>query len=173
MSGRPAETWRKFTFRTPPTWTYALLVLWCLGLLGIIVSLIIIGAVSVSASGHLPLTRSSRRIATLATWIPAGLILGSIAVMSGVVAAAVGNVDGGDPNAGSVAGVIFLASIFALVIGLIARLFVAPFLLPRAKVEAMPGSLDRIVELRNVSPAFTAATNQMYAERSAHLSAPQ
>ena len=28
MTGRPAETWKKFKFATPPDWTYALLIAW-------------------------------------------------------------------------------------------------------------------------------------------------
>ena len=31
MTGRPAETWRKFRFATPPDWAYALLALVVLG----------------------------------------------------------------------------------------------------------------------------------------------
>lgn len=173
MTGRPAETWRKFTFSTAPTWTYALLALWCLGLLGILISVIITGAVSLRVGGHLPLTRSSRTIANLASWIPNSLILGSIAAITAVAAAAFANVDAGDPNAGAVAGITFLVSIFALVVGLVVRLFIAPFIVPRGKVEEVPGSLERIVELRNVSPAFVAAANQMYAERSARWRVPQ
>ena len=173
MTGRPAETWRKFSFTTPPAWSYALLILICLGLLGMIVAAIVVAAVSIRASGHLPLTRTSRLIANLATWVPTGLIFGSIGLMTAVVAASFANIDSADPNAGSAAGIAFLLAIFALVLGLIGRLFVAPFLVPRARVEEVPGTLERIVELRNVSPGFVHAASRMYAERSAQFSIPK
>lgn len=173
MTGRPAETWRKFTFRTPPAWAYALLVLVCLGVLGVIVFAIVVTAVSLRADGHLPLTRTSRRIADLATWVPLGLIFGSLAVMTAVVVAAIASVDAGDPNAGSIGGLLFLAATFACIFGLVGRLLVGPLVLPRGKVEEMPGYYERAVELRNVSPAFVAATNEMYAARSAHLAEPK
>ena len=173
MTGRPAETWRKFSFATPPPWSYALLILVCLGLLGMIIAAIVVSAVSIRASGHLPLTRSSRLTANLATWVPAGLIFGSVGLMTAVVVAAIANVDAGDPNASSAAGIAFLLAILVLVLGLIGRLFVAPFLVPRAKVEEIPGTLERIVELRNVSPGFVQAASRMYAERSAQLSIPK
>jgi uncharacterized membrane protein len=160
MSGRPAETWRKFTFSTAPAWTYALLVLVCLGLVGIIVFAIVLSAVSIKAAGHLPLTRSSRRTADLVIWAPASLILGSFALMTAVVVAAFSNVDAGDPNAGTVGGLIFLVGIFVLVAGLVGRLLVGPLVLPRGKVEQLPGYYDRVVELRHVHPVFVAAVLQ-------------
>ncbi len=160
MSGRPAETWRRFNFSTPPAWTYALLVLVCLGLLGLLVYGVIVSAVSLRARGHLPLTRSSRRAANLATWGPAGLILGSVAVMTAVIAAAAGNVDAGDPNAAGIGAILFLLSLFALLGGLIGRLVIGPLVVPRGKVEEVPGYAERIVELRNVHPAFAAAVKQ-------------
>jgi hypothetical protein len=74
MTGGPAETWRKFTFSTLPAWAVALLPLICLGLLPLFIGLY---AVSRRATGHLPLTRASNRRVALASWIPAGLILGA------------------------------------------------------------------------------------------------
>jgi hypothetical protein len=78
MTGAPAEKWRKFQFSTAPGWSYALLALVCAGVVGIIVGIIVQYSVSRRASGHLPLTRASSLRITLATWIPAGLILGAI-----------------------------------------------------------------------------------------------
>ena len=80
MSGAPAETWRKFRFATAPRWTYALLALICLGLLGLVVGIVVSAAVSRRASGYLPLTRSSSRAVALASWIPAGLVIGAFVV---------------------------------------------------------------------------------------------
>ncbi len=173
MTGRPAETWKKFSFSTPPAWSYALLILICLGLIGIILAAIVMSLVSIRVTGHLPLTRSSRLIANLATWIPAGLIFGSIGVMTALAVASFANVGAGDPNAGTAAGITSVVAILALILGLIGRLFITPFLVPRGRVEEVPGTLERVVELRNVSPRFVDAATRMYAERSAHLSIPK
>jgi hypothetical protein len=81
MTGAPAETWRKFTFSTFPSWAVALLPLICLGLLPLFIGLY---AVSRRATGRLPLTRASSRRVALGAGIPAGLIL--LAFMLGVAA---------------------------------------------------------------------------------------
>lgn len=173
MTGRQAETWRKFTFSTPPVWAYALLVLVCLGLLGLIVAGAIIYAVSGRASGHLPLTRGSSRAIGLATWIPLGLILGSFGLMSAVVAAAIANVDAGDANAATIGGVLFLLAGFALILGLIGRLVIMPLVGPRGKVHPLqPGYYDRLVLVSNVNPAFVAAVQQHQHARAAQFGAP-
>lgn len=86
MSGAPAETWRKFSFSTLPSWAVALLPLICLGLLPLFIGLY---AVSRRASGRLPLTRASNRRVAMASLIPAGLILGAflLGLAAGVVSA--------------------------------------------------------------------------------------
>lgn len=166
MTGRPAETWRKFRFSTPPVWTYALLVLLCLGVIGIAIAAVIISLVSERATGHLPLTHSSRRVADLATWVPAVLIVGPLALWTVVVGAAALQVDVGDANAGAVAGVTLLAGVLLLVGGLVGRLVVTPLVVPRGKVTPQqPGYYDRLVELRNMHPAFVAAVQQMHYAR--------
>jgi hypothetical protein len=172
MTGRPAETWRKFTFSTPPPWAYALLLLVVCGLIGLIVAGIIMAAVSQRASGHLPLTRSSSRLAGLALWVPAGLILGSFALWTAIVAAAVANVDAGDANAGGIGGLLFLFGGLILLAGLIGRLVVLPLTVPRGSVtQAQPGYYDKVVELRNVNPTFVAAVQQMHSARAAAYAA--
>jgi hypothetical protein len=168
MTGRPAETWRRFTFSTPPPWAYALLVLVLCGLLGLILAGVIITAVSIKASGHLPLTRASSRLAGLILWVPAGLILGGFGLWTAVVAAAVANVDAGDPNAGAVGGLLFLFGLLIVLAGLIARLVVLPLTVPRGRVTEPPMPYnDKLVELRNVHPAFVAAVQQVHQARAA------
>jgi hypothetical protein len=155
MTGRPAETWKKFKFATPPDWTYALLVLTCLGGLGFIAFTIVVAAVSERANGFLPLTRSSGRTVTLVFWIPLALLI------AWPVCWAVALVTSGDPNASATTVGLVWLGIFFLVAGMIGRLVVTRFISPRAKVmELAPGHFDRIVELRNVHPLFVAAVMQ-------------
>ncbi|TMC91495.1 MAG: hypothetical protein E6J12_05000, partial [Chloroflexi bacterium] len=73
MTGRPAETWRKFRFATPPDWAYALLALVVLGGIGIIAYAIVIASISRRASGYLPLTKRSRFLLNLYIWGTAAL----------------------------------------------------------------------------------------------------
>jgi hypothetical protein len=155
MTGRPAETWKKFKFATPPDWTYALLVLTCLGGLGFIAFTIVVAAVSQRAGGFLPLTRSSSRTVTLAFWIPLALLI------AWPICWAIALITAGDPNASAATGGFVWLGIFALFAGMIGRLVVTRFVSPRAKVmEVAPGQMDRIVELRNVHPLFVAAVMQ-------------
>ncbi len=155
MTGRPAETWKKFKFASAPDWTYALLVLTCLGGLGFIAFTIVVAAVSQRASGFLPLTRSSNRTVTLAFWIPLALLI------AWPICWAVALITSGDSNASATTFGLFWLGIFFLVAGMIGRLVVTRFVSPRAKVwELAPGQMDRIVELRNVHPLFVAAVLQ-------------
>ena len=167
MTGRPAEKWRKFKFSTPPTWTYALLLLVCLGGIGLIVFGLIVYLVSEKASGYLPLTRDSDRTAALVKWIPIGLLI------AWPVTWVLGFVFGSSPDSGSTFVVFFLLGLFFLVIGLIGRLVATPMICPRAKVRAVqPGYADRLVELTNVSPAFALAVLQLQQHRAAQLQPP-
>lgn len=88
MTGRPAETWRRFRFATVPGWVYALLVLACVGLVGVVAFAIVRESTARRASGYLPLTRASKRNMALATWLPAGTVLFAIALL--ISAAVVG-----------------------------------------------------------------------------------
>jgi hypothetical protein len=167
MTGRPAETWKKFKFATPPDWTYALLVLTCLGGLGFIAFTIVVAAVSERASGFLPLTRSSSRTVTLAFWIPLGLLIAwPICWVLALITA-------GDPNASGTTGALVWLGIFFLLAGMIGRLVVTRFVCPRAKVmELAPGHFDRIVELRNVHPLFVAAVMQRQQAQASQFAYP-
>jgi hypothetical protein len=155
MTGRPAETWKKFKFATPPDWTYALLVLTCLGGLGFIAFTIVVAVVSERASGFLPLTRSSSRTVALAFWIPLALLI------AWPICWGLALITAGDPNASGTTGALVWLGIFFLGAGMIGRLVVTRFVSPRAKVmELAPGHFDRIVELRNVHPLFVASVLQ-------------
>ena len=167
MTGRPVETWRKFTFSTPPAWTYALLVLVCLGVFGLIIAAAIIYAVSEKVSGHLPLTRSSSQTAALARWIPIALLIAS--PVSWIIAI----VFGADSKSG-VFPAFFLLGIALLLAGLVGRLVGTPLISPRGKVYAMqPGQYDRMVEISNVNRAFVAPVRQHLHARYAQAFAQQ
>ena len=165
MSGRPAETWKKFSFVTPPTWAYSLLVLICAGGLGLIAYAIAIAAVAERASGYLPLTRSSSRTVTLAFWVPTGLLIAWIAAWALTVVLAWTTTN---PNVTTVAWVSFGLGFLFLAAGLAGRLLISPLIRPRGKVMPLaPGFNDRIVELRNVHPNFVRAVIQVEPSRTA------
>jgi hypothetical protein len=166
MTGRPAETWRKFKFATPPDWAYALLILICVGGLGFIAFAIVMTVIAQRASGYLPLTRSARRTVNLAVWIPVGLLIA--APVAWVIALFVGPSSG--PSANTIGIVLLWLGILFLLAGLVGRLLVTRLVCPRAKVmEAAPGQTDRIVELRNVHPLFVAAVLERQHGRAAQL----
>jgi hypothetical protein len=174
VTGKPAETWRKFTFATPPPWAYALLLLvLCIGILGLIVAGIVTSVVSQRATGHLPLTKASSRLVGLAFWIPSGLIIGSIGLWTVIGIAAAANVDAADPNAGGVGAVLVLLGGLMLIGGLIGRLVLMPLVTPRARVTVQPGYYDKLVEIRNVHPAFVAAVTQILQARGQQHAAMQ
>lgn len=154
MTGKPAETWRKFTFSTPPGWTYALLVLICFGVVGVLIAGAVIYGVSERATGHLPLTRASSRLAALALWIPLAFLIAS------PVAWVVAFVAGGSSQS-PVFPTFFLLGIAFLIAGLVGRLVGTPLITPRGKVSPLQlGQYDRLVVLSNVHPAFVAAVQQ-------------
>jgi hypothetical protein len=172
MTGRPAETWKRFKFATPPDWAYALLILVCLGGLGFIAYAVVLAVVSQRASGYLPLTRSSSTTVTLALWVPLALLLASpIAFLIALIIALGSN----DSTASTIAAVFLWLGLLLLGFGLLGRLVVTPLVSPRGKVMAIaPGQTDRIVELRNVHPAFVAAVQQHQQLRAAQYApAPQ
>ena len=163
MSGRSAETWRRFKFATPPQWAYALLVLICLGGIGLIIYAVVVSAVSQRASGFLPLTRSSRRTVDLVIWVPAGLLI-AWAALWGV--AAVIAVSANDDSLVTLAGVCFWIGLLLMIAGLVGRLVITRLVIPQAKVmEPQPGYFDKLVELRNVHPNFVQALHQQQVTR--------
>jgi hypothetical protein len=168
MTGRPAQMWRKFKFSTPPTWSYALLILVCLGGMGIIAFAVVMALTAQRANGYLPLTKDSSRFVTLAFWVPIAVM--GLAVVVWIAAFPVSS----SSSIGDAAGWLFLTGLVLLLSGLAGRLIVTPLLCPRAKVmEVAPGQVDRIVELRNVHPAFVAAVIARQHERAARVAAPQ
>src|SRR5438445_3938120 len=169
MTGRPAETWRRFKFATPPDWAYALLILVCIGGLGFIALAVVTALVAQRASGFLPLTRSSNRMVALATRAPVALLIGG--VVAWFAAGAIG-LPTDDPTAGTIAGVLFWVGLFAVAAGIVGRLLVMPLVCPRSKVaDLQPYQYDRLVELRNVHPVFVTAVNQMHANWAAQYGA--
>jgi len=163
MTGRPAETWRKFKFATPPDWAYALLILVCVGGLGFIAFAIVMTLVAQRASGFLPLTRSASTTVRNALWIPVVLLIA--APVAWVLALFAGSFST------NTTGIVLLwLGILFLFAGLVGRLLVTRLVCPRAKVmEAAPGQTDRIVELRNVHPLFVAAVLERQHGRAAQL----
>ena len=161
MTGKPAETWRKFNFTTPPTWVYALLVLICLGGIGIVAFAIVNAMVSQRASGYLPLTRSSKRTVDLVIWVPVGLVIAWIVLwIAGLAALSATPVD----SQSAVPGILFGLGGLAFIAGVVGRLVITKLVAPTAKVmEPQPGYTDKIVELRNVNPIFAAAVSQQHA----------
>jgi hypothetical protein len=167
MTGRPAEMWRKFKFSTPPAWSYALLILVCLGGMGAIAFAVVMALTAQRASGHLPITKDSSRLVTIATWVPVALMI--LAVLVWITAFPVA----ASSSIGDAAGWLFWLGLLLLLSGLAGRLIVKPLLSPRARVEEMaPGRNDRIVELRNVHPAFVAAVLQAQRARAGQLAPP-
>jgi hypothetical protein len=167
-TGQPAETWRKFRFATAPTWAYALLVLICTGI-GLIPIFIIMAAVSRRASGHLPLTKSSSRTIGLTTWIPVGLLGGTVVlwILAAIVAGS-----SSDQTTGAIAAGLVILSLVTLVAGGVGVYMIRPLVRPRGKVmEQRPGQFDKLVELHNVHPAFVAAVNQIHEARAAQYAA--
>lgn len=163
LTGRPAETWRKFRFATPPQWAYALLLLICLGGIGLILYAVVLTSISQRASGHLPLTRAARRQVDMAIWVPAGLLIAWVVLW--VVAVAVGAA-GNDQSGSGLAAAFFFLGLLALIAGLVGRLVVMRFLVVQARVfEPQPGQVDKIVELRNLHPNFVHAVQQLQAAR--------
>jgi len=159
MTGRPAETWKKFNFATPPDWAYALLILICLGGIGFVAFAVTIAVVSQRASGYLPLTRSSATTARLALWVPVGILIAWPACW--LIALIVGAAGNNDPTANGVAVAFLLLGAVCLLAGLLGRLVITRLITPQARVKApAPGQTDRIVELRNVHPAFVTAVQQ-------------
>jgi hypothetical protein len=167
MTGRPAETWRRFKFATPPSWSYALLILVCLGGMGIIAFAVVMALTAQRASGYLPLTRGSSRLVTLSIFVPIAVMILAVVVWIAAFPVAASDTIGG------AAGWLFWIGLLLLLSGLAGRLIVTPLLCPRARVmEMAPGQNDRVVELRNVHPAFVAAVEQRQREHAARLAAP-
>ena len=165
MTGRPAETWKRFNFQTPPGWTYALFVLVLLGLIGIVVAGVVIYFVSEKASGHLPLTRAARNRLLVILWTIVALL--PLSVIFLIAGAAFG---AGTDSATSGLGVgcilLGVLAFIAFVVGAVLRNRFGP----RGKVHAaQAGYFDKIIELSHLHPNFVAAIQQQHASRVARL----
>jgi len=162
MTGAPAEVWRKFRFRTVPGWAYAFLVLLVTGI-GLLPIFIIMAVVSRRASGHLPLTRASRQKLRLVEWGIISLLPLMIVLFIGAA------IVGSGSNSETASTITFTLSFLGFVIGL---LVVKPLIGPRGNVmEQRPGYHDKLVELRNVHPAFVAEVNYKHQQRAAQQAA--
>ena len=159
--------WRRFKFATPPAWSYALLILVCLGGMGIIAFAVVMALTAQRASGYLPLTTDSSRLVTLTTFVPIGVMVLAVVVWIAAIPLAASD------TIGNAAGWLFLIGLLLLLSGLAGRLIVTPLLCPRARVmEMAPGQNDRIVELRNMHPAFVAAVEQRQRDHAAQFAPP-
>jgi len=167
MTGLPAETRRKFSFKTVPGWAHAsgALAFTGLGLLAPVVE----EAATRRASGYLPLTRASRRKLMLLEVVSLSLL----AFMFVVWMVALIFSGTSDQTSSAIAGILFVLGWLCL-LGFIVGLVVRPRIGPRGTVIGRPSSYhDNLVELRHVHPAFVAAVNQMQTARAAHYAALQ
>jgi hypothetical protein len=157
MTGRPAETWRKFRFITAPGWAYAFLALTCLGI-GLLLIFIVMRLVSRSASGYLPLTRASSDLLRNTNWLFGGsLLFGPALWIAGVSL----NSGSSEQSGASLGVIVVLIGLLVFAAAVTAWLVVRPLVGPRGKVMAQqPGHYDRIVEISNVHPAFVSAVQQ-------------
>ncbi len=158
ITGRPAETWRKFRFVTAPGWAYAFLLLLVTGI-GLLLIFIIMRAVSRTASGHLPLTRAASNRIRNANLVGLGLAILWLVLWAVGFAA----------NSGG----FFLLGFLILFAVLIYWLLIRPRFGIAGKVLAVrPGQRESVVVLRRVNPAFVAAVQQHQQARAAQF-APQ
>ena len=164
MTGRPAEVWRKFNFKTPPTWVYFLLLLVLIGLIGLVIFAIVENAVSEKASGHLPLTRAARNRIRIFIWTVVALLPASVVLLIAGAAFGAGT-DSATSGLGALCILLGVLAFIAFIVGAFTRSLWSG---PRAKVyPPQPGYTDKIVELYKLHPAFVAAVRQQHAARAA------
>jgi hypothetical protein len=156
MTGRPADTWRKFRFMTPSVWTILLL------LPLVVLDLGGPRPKARQASGHLPLAKSAVQRAVLEESVVAFLPLGIIVGVAGIV---IWGTNQNAPDLSAIARTLMTLGFVLLVMFVVGAVLREQFGLG-AKVLAPPaGSEDQIVELRRVHPEFVAAVNQMHHAR--------
>ena len=159
MTGAPSETWRKFRFpRRQPL----------LASVADPLGGLVWGVIRDKAVGYLPLTRRSSLTVALATWIPWGLIAGTLALWT---TAAIFGVSSYSSNqlVSTAWGVFFVVGSLGLIGGLLG-LLVKPLMCPRGHLMSGKRGDPDFVEIRNVHHAFVQAAQQMYAERLATAS---
>lgn len=151
MTGRQAETWRRFSFSTAPGWSF-----WVGGLL-------VAALTARRAAGYLPLTKSSAQTLRLMTWVAVGLI--PLGVVMWIVAAFV--------QSGTVAFALVVFGIAAILVAVIGLAIVRRAYAPTGKVlEPQPGHWQSLVELNNVHPAFVSAVQHLQHMRAQQASSP-
>ena len=157
MTGQPAQTWRKFTFSTPPPWVYALLVLVLVGGLGILLYAVVVNLVSQKATGYLPLTFGARnRLRWYLGIVVALLPLSFVAFFVGLAFAS-----SNDSTSDTTGGILVVVGLILFILFLVGALF-RRYFGPGARVSEPPiGHTDRMVELQRVHPAFVAAVLPM------------
>jgi len=161
MTGAPAETWYKVSFKTVPGWASATNVLAFTQLHPLAP---VVEEVSMRrARGHLPMTRRSRQRLLLVNWSIFGLI--PVTMVLWLAAAVIGSNSGAESPW---VGVLVTSGLITVVAGLIGLVVVLPLVGPAGSVFArQPGYQDNLVELRRVHPTFVAAVNQQHANRAA------
>lgn len=150
LSGQPAETPRKYRFRTAPQWVWALIAAGILVGVGWIPGVIVMLAVSKSESGPLYLTFSEKRsilVKHIVTWSFLTLALIGFALAFTV-----------DVN---YKGIAVVAAFVGTIGWFICALGVLPKIRPRATVRVLPSGA-KTVELKQVHPIFAQAVAGMY-----------
>jgi Na+-transporting methylmalonyl-CoA/oxaloacetate decarboxylase gamma subunit len=153
ISGQPAETARKYRFRTAPTWSWLLIVGGILLGVGWIPGAIIRNLISAKAAGPIFLTPAEKRSIRVKQSIAWGLLMATIGLMVLTFALA------GDSNAPT--GLIFLAALITLIGWVVTVLLVLPRIRPKAVVRQIQSGVTA-VEFKQVHPAFAAAVQQLY-----------
>jgi hypothetical protein len=150
MTGRQAETWRKFTFRRTPWWA-------------LIFGLVGMSAFSTRVTGHLPLTRASSRKVTLLrsfffVFIPlaVGFWVGSAIVAPNLHV---------DSTRSAISGWLFLAGLASFFVAVLGIVFGRNAFGPTGKVRVKSGETEPGVELRRVHPNFVGAVQQVQHSR--------
>ena len=159
MTGLPAETWRKFRFKTVPEWAK-----YSNGLAFSqfhILAPVIEEAAMRRAKGYLPLTRASQR---RLQFLNLGLLgLTPAAVVFTLLAILIDSYNAANAPFGGVFVGLALLSLAVSVLGL---LYVAPRVGPNGIVAPAPrGYRDYVVDLQRVHPAFVEAVRRYQEER--------
>jgi len=161
MTGRPAETWRRFRFITAPAWAYAFLLLLLTGI-GLLLIFILMRVVSRTATGHLPLTRASSNEIRNANLVGLGGVVLWLALW----------VVGFAAQDNSAAGLAFVLGFVVAFAVLVYWLLIRPRFGPKGTVlPVAKGQWQSIVVLDRVHPAFVAAVQQHQQARAAQFAA--
>lgn len=156
MTGKQAETWRKFSFSSAPPFAF-----WIGGLL-------LASIMARRAGGHLPLTRDSVKRIRMVTFGVVGLLV--LALVFFILAVIVGSAAGNDPVGSTFAALFVVLGIGSVIVFLIALVVVRRTYGPTGKVlEQQPGQYESLIELNNVHPAFVAAVQQLQQARAAQF----